>query len=133
MYRDFVLEEIKDKKLDAVLCPVFPTPALYHNGSRNLTYEGAYNSLINYLGFPSGAFSYTLVRSEEEFLKRNEKDLVHRAAIDTEIGSTGLPVALQIVSAPHKENVILSIMTQLEKSSTKREDYPPNKLSVMFH
>ncbi|WCN36241.1 amidase [Aneurinibacillus uraniidurans] len=131
-YRDLVLNDMREKGLDAVICPVFPTPALFHNGSKNLSYEGAYNSLINYLGFPSGAFSYSFVKSGEEVLERNKNDIVQKAAMDAEKGSLGLPVAVQIVSIPHQENIVLSIMAQLEESSRERSDYPPKKCSFLF-
>ncbi|BAU28310.1 fatty acid amide hydrolase [Aneurinibacillus soli] len=131
-YRDQVIHDMQAKGVDAVICPVFPTPALFHNGSRNLSYEGAYNSLINYLGFPSGAFSYSFVKSGEEVLERNKRDIVQKAAMDAETGSRGLPVAVQIISRPHKENIVLSIMAQLEESSRERSDYPPTRCALLF-
>lgn len=46
--RNAVMMDMEKNELDLMLCPFFPVPALFHNGSRELSYEGAYNSFINY-------------------------------------------------------------------------------------
>jgi fatty acid amide hydrolase len=133
-YQNLVLLDWKEKGIDLVLCPAFPVPALYHDGSKKLSYEGAYNSLINYLGFCSGAFSYTTVRKgEQQLVIRNKKDLVQQAAMENEKGSAGLPVAVQIVGKPYEEGLVLSVMKWLELQRQDANDYPPaiiNKRSV---
>ncbi|MBS4174686.1 amidase family protein [Bacillus sp. FJAT-49736] len=128
-YQKSILLDWKEKGIDLVLCPAFPTPALLHEGSKKFSYEGAYNSLINYLGFCSGAFSYTLVREEEQVEMRNRKDLVHQAAMENERGSAGLPIAVQFVAKPHDESLVLSAMKWLEIQSQDRKDYPPAIIS----
>ncbi len=82
-------------------------------------------NLINYLGFCSGAFSYTTVREDEEIVMRNKKDLVHQAARENEKGSAGLPVAVQFVGKPYEEGLVLSVMKWLELQIQDRNDYPP--------
>jgi fatty acid amide hydrolase len=124
-YQKMVLLDWKEKGIDLVLCPAFPVPALFHDGSKKLSYEGAYSSLINYLGFCSGAFSYTTVRVGEEGVARNRKDVVHQAAMENEKGSAGLPVAVQFVGMPYEENLVLSVMKWLELQIQNRDDYPP--------
>lgn len=126
-----VMEDMEKNKIDVILCPVFPVPALYHNGSKQLSYEGAYNSFINYIGFCSGAFSFTIVREGEEVLERNNKDFVLRAAMENEKNSKGLPVAVQFVAKPNQEEVVLSIMKWLEEKSKTKEDFPPNLLKKL--
>ncbi|MEC0092007.1 amidase [Paenibacillus macquariensis] len=131
-YQALILNDLRDNNIDALICPIFPTPALYHNGSKNLSYEGAYNSLINFLGFPAGAFAYSFVRDGEEMIERDPTDKVLHAAMEAEKNSVGLPVGLQVVSIPHHENIVLSIMDHLEQSSQLRSDYPPKESIVVF-
>ncbi|BCJ86932.1 hypothetical protein [Effusibacillus dendaii] len=65
-------------------------------------------------------------------MNENKNDIVQKAAMDAEKGSLGLPIAVQIVSIPHKENIVLSIMAQLEESSRERSDYPPQKCALVW-
>jgi fatty acid amide hydrolase len=125
-YQNMVLLDWKEKGIDLVLCPAFPLPALVHDGSKKLSYEGAYNSLINFLGFCSGAFSYSIIREDEQLVMRNKKDLVHQAAMESEKGSAGLPVAVQIVGKPYEEGLVLSVMKWLELQRKNTNDYPPS-------
>jgi len=131
-YQALILNDLRDNNIDALICPIFPTPAIYHNGSKNLSYEGAYNSLINFLGFPAGAFAYGFVRDGEEMMERDPTDKVLHAAIEAEKNSIGLPVGFQVVSIPHHEHIVLSIMDHLEQTSQLRSDYPPKESTVAF-
>ncbi|OAB44801.1 amidase family protein [Paenibacillus glacialis] len=116
-YQNLIPNDLREKNINAIICPIFPTSALFHNGSKNLSYEGAYNSLINFLGFPSGAFSYSFVKEGEQTMERDTTDFVLKAVMEAEKNSLGLPVGFQVVSLPNHEHIVLSIMAHLEQTS----------------
>ncbi|MDP4163628.1 MAG: amidase family protein [Bacillota bacterium] len=127
-YREFVQNDMKKKGIDFIVSPVFPVPALLHDGSDQLSYEGAYNSLINFLGFASGALSFSTVKEGEEIQLRNLKDRVNQTAMKNEENTMGLPLAVQIASFPYQEDIVLSVMKELETASKTRYDYPVNQV-----
>jgi fatty acid amide hydrolase len=47
-----------------------------------------------------------------------------RAAAETDAGSAGLPVGVQVVARPWREDVVLAVMQRLQDSIRERPDYP---------
>ncbi len=76
------------------------------------------------LGWPAGMVPLTRVRAEEESVRPASPDLVERAAHTTERGSTGLPVGVQLIARPWREEVALALMQAIESAARRREDYP---------
>ena len=52
------------------------------------------------------------------------RDRVERAAVETDAGSVGLPVGVQVVARPWREDVVLAVMRQLQEALRGRPDYP---------
>ena len=106
------------ESFDAAVCPVSALPALRHGTAMRLVVAAAPCLLANLLDLPAGAVPVTRVRAEEERGRGWSLDPVVRAAADTDRGSAGLPVGVQVIglpgshdAGPHRgESVVLQVM-----------------------
>ena len=99
---------------DVILCPAAALPAFRHGATEELILAGAYTCLYNVLGWPAGVVPVTRVRPDEESDRRPSKDPMDRAARETERGSAGLPIAVQVAARPWREDLALAVMAALE-------------------
>ena len=102
-------------QVDAILCPVFHTPALRHRVSMFIDGGLSYTAIYNLLGVPAGVVVATRVREGEETEGRSGLSLKDLAARQVEVGSVGLPVGVQVVARHAREDIVLGIMALLEK------------------
>jgi fatty acid amide hydrolase len=111
---------------DIILSPPHALPALRHGASEQLhvANAAAYTVLYNVLGLPAGVVPVTTVRVGEESDRPAGRDHVERAAQETERGSAGLPVGVQVAARPWREDIVLSAMAALESAFAGRPDYP---------
>ncbi len=102
--------------VDLVLSPPVAVPALRHGASRYLSVANvaAYTLLYNVLGFPAGVVPVTTVKSGEESDRPASLDVVERAALETERGSAGLPVGVQVAARLWREDLVLAAMAAIE-------------------
>jgi fatty acid amide hydrolase len=101
-------------RLDAIVCPVFHTPALRHRVSSFLDGGLSYTAIYNLLGLPAGVVAATRVGEAEESDRRPGLSLTERAARNVEAGSAGLPVGVQVVARHGREDIVLGLMSLLE-------------------
>jgi len=99
---------------DAILCPATALPAYRHGAAEELVLAGAYTCLWNLLGWPAGIAPVTRVQAGEESDRAPSDDKMDRAARETERGSAGLPIAVQVAAPPWREDVALAVMAALE-------------------
>ena len=118
------LDEADGGPLDAILCPAVALPAFVHGACRDLGLAGSYSMLANILGFPAGVVPLTRVRAGEEVSGRRSFDVVERAAHATEKGSIGLPVAVQIIARPWREDIALAALSAVETAARRKSDFP---------
>jgi fatty acid amide hydrolase len=123
-YRADFMAKLDRERLDAILCPPYPTPALTHGSSANLGPSGGYTTLFNFLGMPAGVVAATRVRHGEESDRRARLDITDRTARAVEAGSAGLPVGVQVAGRHWREDVVLAVMATLERHFEGRPDYP---------
>ncbi|GHO46684.1 amidase [Ktedonospora formicarum] len=118
-YRQRFLASLDAQGFDAILCPPHALPALTHgtSGTLNVTNAGSYAILYNLLGLPSGVAPITRVQPGEESERNTGKDSVERAARTVEMGSAGLPVGVQLVAHPWREDIVLALMAALEEQT----------------
>lgn len=113
---------------DLLLCPPSPHPALTHGASYHLTGVSSPSILFNVLGVPAGVVAATRVREGEEHDRSSGtgrlRDAVERAARTVEEGSAGLPVGVQVVAPPWREDLVLAGMGALEEFFEQTPDYP---------
>ncbi len=121
-YRQRVLAALGD--IDAVLSPASPLPALRHGASAEVGVMGVYNSIYNVLGWPAGVVPWTRVRRDEEVPRAASKDPCEIAARETERGSAGLPIGVQIATRPWHDHVTLAVMAALERQARAQADFP---------
>ncbi len=100
--------------LDAILYPAAALPAFVHGATADLAIAGSYSVLANVLGYPAGTVFVTRVRREEETGRRRTRDAVQKAACQTEKHSAGLPVGVQVMARPWREDVTLAALHAIE-------------------
>jgi fatty acid amide hydrolase len=64
------------------------------------------------------------VRAGEESDRPASKDRADLAALESEKGSAGLPVGVQVAARHWREDVALAVMSVLEKHFRAQPDYP---------
>jgi fatty acid amide hydrolase len=109
---------------DVMLCPAFGVPAVRHGTTQNLPLAGAYSVLPVVLGYPAGIVPVSRVRPDEGTDRPQSRDIIERTARDSELGSAGLPVAVQVIARPWQEHVALAVMQAIEDAARQRPDYP---------
>jgi fatty acid amide hydrolase len=111
-------------RIDAVLCPPHATPALPHGASRDFTIGGALSMRYNLLDFPAGVVPVTRVRNDETSPLERPRQRHERRAATVDEGSAGLPVGVQVVALPRREDVVLRIMRLIEESALLDDERP---------
>jgi len=110
--------------IDLILGPAYPLPPVRHGATKVLAIPGAYVPLANVSGFPAGTVPVTRVRAGEESDRRASRDQVDAAARETERGSAGLPIGMQVIARPWQDHIALAAMGAIEAAARKRPDYP---------
>jgi len=99
---------------DCIVCPVSALPALRHGTASRLLLAASPCLLANLLDLAAGAVPVTRVRADEEAGRPRSCDPVEIAAIETDRGSTGLPVAVQVIALDRRsgtaEERVLTVM-----------------------
>jgi fatty acid amide hydrolase len=110
--------------IDIVLCPAYAVPAVRHGATEFMPMPGAYTPIANVSGFPAGIVPVTRVQPGEESDRRASRDMVDRVACESERGSAGLPIAVQVIARPWRDHVALAAMAAIEAAARKRPGYP---------
>jgi fatty acid amide hydrolase len=115
---------------DAVICPPHALPALTHGTSYYLGPAASYSMLFNLLGWPAGVVGVTRVGATEESDRPATKDVVEKTAREVEQGSAGLPLGVQVAARRWREDVVLAVMSAIERRVKDAEDYPAGALAA---
>jgi fatty acid amide hydrolase len=118
------LEAADGGPIDLILCPAYAVPAVRHGATEMMPMPGAYTPLANVSGFPAGVVPVTRVRAGEESDRPASRDIVDRVARESERGSAGLPIAVQVIARPWRDHVALAAMAKIEAEARKQPDYP---------
>jgi fatty acid amide hydrolase len=89
-----------------------------------MPFAGSYALLSPLLGYPAGVVPVTRVRAEEESGRRKSFDVVERTAFETDRGSAGLPIGVQLVGRPWCDDVVLAAIRAIEQAARERADFP---------
>src|SRR5262249_59952227 len=92
------LDAAEGGPIDLVVCPAYAVPAQRHGASLLMPLPGAYAPLVPVIGFPAGVVPVTRVRAGEESERKVTRDWAERAARESERGSAGLPIAVQVIA-----------------------------------
>jgi fatty acid amide hydrolase len=110
--------------VDLILMPAYGVPAVRHGASANMPVAGSYSLLAPVLGYPAGVVPVTRVAAGEDLGRAKSSDLVQKTASEADLGSAGLPVAVQLMGRPWRDDVVLAAMRVIEQAARTRPDYP---------
>lgn len=127
-YESRFLAALDAHNCDAILCPALPLPAVRHGDVGDLADIIGSVLLFNALGMPAGVAPVTRVRPDEEGAWLAAKDKAEQAAHAAMQGSTGLPVAVQVVARHWREDIALAVMAALERHCRTQPEYPTKPL-----
>ena len=100
---------------DALVCPVSALPALRHGSAARLILAAAPCLLANLLDLAAGAVPVTTARADEETGRPRSRDPVLQAATLTDLESRGLPIGVQVIAGPGRdEATVLDVMRLIE-------------------
>ncbi|XP_077995975.1 vitamin D3 hydroxylase-associated protein-like isoform X1 [Glandiceps talaboti] len=117
---DYITKFVKaweDAKLDGLVCPAFGITAPSNDFAAKLMFLAGTTGLFNLLDFPAGIVKVTNVNEEdEENLEHNfrVKDGYDQMAKEACKDSVGLPVGVQCVALPWREELCLRLMKEIE-------------------
>jgi fatty acid amide hydrolase len=113
-----------ERRLDVLLTPPHAIPAPPHGIGIHLLPAASYAYLFNLLGGPVGVVAATRVAPGEESDRAVGSDRLERFAAESEQGSAGLPVGVQVAGRPWREDQVLAVMAALEDDFRRRPGYP---------
>ncbi len=100
-------------EIDALICPAHVVPAMRHRESSDFTLSIGPCARWSLLNFPAGSVPVTRVRSGETDYPR-ESDRLDAKVKRVSAGSEGLPIGVQVVTRPYREDVALAVMRHIE-------------------
>ncbi|NUN13115.1 MAG: amidase [Myxococcales bacterium] len=118
-----VLQAWDQAKIDAMVCPAFATPAIRHMQGGEFTVGGGYSMRYNFLNFPAGVVPVTRVK-EDETERLEPQDRFDRIAKEVDRDSAGLPIGVQVVARPYREDLVLAVMMAIEAECRGSADFP---------
>uniref|UniRef100_A0A915JVT9 Amidase domain-containing protein n=1 Tax=Romanomermis culicivorax TaxID=13658 RepID=A0A915JVT9_ROMCU len=131
-YRGDFVQSLVDQGIDAIVCPAFTFPAIPPSWCTDLSAAFFYTCIYNLLDLPAGVVPVTHVSPQDiEQLAYYPRSILNGQKTDSlpfsrapfysyirravEEAGTGLPVDVQVVSLPFREEHCLKIMAQIEK------------------
>lgn len=109
--------------IDALLCPVYATPAPQLGATGEFAPGGVYTMRYNVMNLPAGVVPVTRVL-QNETTRTEKKDRIDKRAASIEEGSEGMPIGVQIVSKPYREDVALALMQVVEDGARANPNFP---------
>jgi len=109
-------QRMDDLNLDLILGPVFPFPALRVRGDTgNLLYATGYTMYYNLVDFPAGVVKFGTESGKLIHEFDCDGDPWLEEAHERIQDSITMPIGVQIIGRPFKEEVVLRIMVELEE------------------
>jgi fatty acid amide hydrolase len=110
--------------IDVAICPVYALPAPLHGTTSDLLEAASYAFVANLLGLPAGTVPVTRVQPDEESDRPDSRDPADRLAKRAEQGSAGLPVAVQVIGRPWREDLVLTTMAAIQHGAREAGTAP---------
>ena len=132
--RDAFFDAWRAAGFDVLLCPAMGVPAFPHGGSRDLTPACSATFLWNLLDAPAGVLPVTRVRADECVYEAPpaQADAFAAAAQRAMVGAEGLPVGVQVVGLPWRDEETLEAMEVRAKPENARST-PSARAALSLH
>jgi fatty acid amide hydrolase len=116
-FKEAFLDAWRAAGFDVLLCPAMGVPAFLHGQSRDLTPACSATFLWNLIDAPCGVLPVTRVRADECAYEAppEQRDAFAAAAGRALAGAEGLPVGVQVVGLPWRDEETLEAMEELER------------------
>jgi len=108
----------------AILNPAHALPALRHGRGADLFQAAANSFVANLLAMPCGVTPLTRVREDEQNARAHSHDLIETLARRTDEDSAGLPVGVQMMAPPWREDIVIATLQAIEDAAITQDDYP---------
>ena len=119
------LDAWNQAELDAVVCPPHVIPAMPLGTSGDLVLTLSYMFRYVMFNFPAGVVPVTRVRDDETSWSGPQPiDDLSRRCASVLAGAAGLPVGVQVVARPYREEVSLAVMAAIEQARRGQADFP---------
>ena len=118
------LDRARGGPIDLVLMPAYAVPAVRHKATIDMPFAGSYALFSPILGYPAGVVPVTRVRPDEQAGRRKTFDVVEKTALETDRGSASLPIGVQLMGRPWRDDVVLAAMHTIEQAARQRADFP---------
>lgn len=118
------VEQADSGPLDVILMPAHGLPALRHGTALDAMPAASYCFLPNLLGWPAGVVPFTTVGPDEQCDRPDAADRVVRTARQIEADSAGLPMGVQVLAKPWREDLVLAVMRALEEATATAANHP---------
>ena len=128
-HRDVHLEEINkiwtQNQLDSLIVAPIAFPSFKSKDADDIGFLGILARLAIYWQFPSGTMPITVVKEEEDtFQEKVYDDMMTSCIRNSTKGSQGMPIGLEIIAAPHKDEKALAIMKIIEQQTYFHVKHP---------
>uniref|UniRef100_A0A914V9B0 fatty acid amide hydrolase n=1 Tax=Plectus sambesii TaxID=2011161 RepID=A0A914V9B0_9BILA len=116
LYRERFTRQMEQLGLDAIICPVQVMPAVPHDVPMKVFATVSYTGLFNLLDYAAGVVRVTEVSEEDEQALENYpvNDPWDKVVKEASKGAVGLPIAVQCVAPPFREEICLRVMREIE-------------------
>ncbi|CAG9335873.1 unnamed protein product [Blepharisma stoltei] len=101
-------------QIDALICPIWPLVAPQHTKTKTLAAAFSYSFVWNLLDYPCGVVPVRTVRAGEDKYESTSRDKAVKSCKEIMEGSVGLPVCLQVVGYPSRDEEVLGVMKVIE-------------------
>jgi len=99
-----------------LLLPTFATCAFKHEDAAVLGTVESINLIVNFLGYCAGTIPITVVKEGETFFEEPfHDDSYTKAYWNSMKGAIGMPVGIQVICPPWKDEKCLAIMKIIEE------------------
>ncbi|CAJ0587824.1 unnamed protein product, partial [Mesorhabditis spiculigera] len=120
-YNQLFTEYWQELGIDALVCPAFPSPAVKHHWPSKLGFFATITTLFNMVDYPAGVVPVgRATKADDEEIQDETRfpvgwNTALRYLRDSSKNSAGLPIAVQVVALPYKEEMCLRVMQDIER------------------
>lgn len=101
-----------------LLTPAYPCPAFLHTKLKDMgAFFSAFTFMCNIANLPAGVVPITIIQANETLYKPAKEEpncMVLKAFAENMKGSEGMPMGVQVVGLPWRDEECLAIMREID-------------------